>query len=618
MPATYPLCRDPSTPARAMLVGRHAESPVVAPVAKEVALGGVKAEGQDDESIDEASTCAPSSVDCSAVQSTPELFPLTCPFDVETLAPLSGKDAKVCIVHHDEMQLHTPPRAKGIYELPRRIIAIENRLKGLDSREGFPKRPWGNAPMQFVRSKPSKTYESLIIGWGSVAAKKRRLSYHTGKALKGSVWDSCLTVQAPIVEDSDLRLVHSKKHMDHVRKLCGAAAARKVSFFPLDREYSQKPTEREDMLDDDVYYSPDSFVAIKRAAGGAVEAVRRLFLTDEATGCSIGRSDIQSSFAIVRPPGHHCCSDPNGFCFFNNSAVAAAHARQVLGLSRVAIVDWDYHHGDGQQKLFYKDPTVLTISLHVAIETTKDGDEDIAFPANKEMDIAWTGSGLGEGYNINIPWPHNKVSASHYFQAFRSVVLPALRGFDPELILVASGFDALMGDTLAGTRLVPSAFYHMTRQLLSLGKPIAVILEGGYSPSRLAQGSLNIMHALLGREPPSDDSDEMSACSSCSACSSSSAASDIDNDDDDADTAACASSSASTASDSNDDRDDAVAGVLDVLRHRLNTLPPWNAMCPPGGVGSRYFFEELSPRAEAGREVARRMSEFIKEKTEQE
>jgi histone deacetylase 6 len=320
---------------------------------------------------------------------------------------------------------------------------------------------------------------------------------------------------------------------------------------------------------------------MKRAAGGAVEAVRQLFSIDPASGRALGRSITDSSFAIVRPPGHHCCSDPNGFCFFNNTAIAASHARKVLGLPRVAIVDWDYHHGDGQQQLFYKDPTVLTISTHVAAEINKKGKPEIAFPANRGMDLTYNGAEQGLGYNINIPWPHDKVGAPEYQAALRSIVLPALQSFDPDLILVASGFDAVKGDTLAGTRLPPRSYYDMTRQLLSLRKPVAVILEGGYSPELLAKGSANVVHALLGRAPPCVDED---------------------------------SSTSSSTSEAEECADIQTRGILDAVRCRLNTLPPWKGQ---NRTGSEPFFqEEKSSLPTEALEAAENLSKLIQEEAQ--
>lgn len=252
-----------------------------------------------------------------------------------------------------------------------------------------------------------------------------------------------------------------------------------------------------------------------------------------------------------------------------------------MGLSRVAIVDWDYHHGDGQQTMFYKDPTVLTISIHVAMKRNKRGKNEIAFPANRNMDFINTGAGPGKGYNINVPWPHQHVGAADYQDAFDTIVLPALHGFDPELILVASGFDAVKGDMLAGTRLPPRSYYDMTRLLQSIGKPVAVVLEGGYTPDLLAKGSSNIIHALLGRAPP------------CSA-----------------DNGTCPVEEDSSA-------DPEAQGVLDAVRRQLNTLPPWIALRTSGDA--KYFKEEdFSSLPSAGVEAASRLSSLIQEQTQKE
>jgi histone deacetylase 6 len=431
--------------------------------------------------------------------------------------------------------------------------------------------------MQFLRASTKKR-KDLVMAYGSQASKKRRTTYSSGPASAGSPWEACHIVEAPIVQESDLRLVHSKRHIEGVVSLSSMAAKDNVAFFPLIEDYvnSKPPTSPRNRLNDDVYYSPDSLTAMKRAAGGAVEAVRRLFVIDSCDGRAVGRSDIESSFAIVRPPGHHCCTEPNGFCYFNNTAIAAAHARKVLGLSRVAIVDWDYHHGDGQQKSFYRDPTILTISLHVAMERSKRGVDSIAFPCNMGMDLGCNGIGEGQGYNINIPWPHDKVGAPEYDEAFNGIVLPALQGFAPELILVASGFDAVAGDTLAGTCLPPRSYYDMTRKLLSLETPVAVILEGGYSPERLAQGSLNVTHALLGRAPPPCNDDKGIAVKS-----------------------------------EWEPIDVEAMGVLDAVRRRLNRLPPWNQICRPGS--DEYFYVDSSPASIARSRFAINLTEKIQQ-----
>lgn len=503
---------------------------------------------------------------------------------------------EVCLVHHDDMQLHVPPCYREISELPRRIIAIENRLKGLDPKEGFPRAGNFGGPMQLLPASCAGTSKARM--YGSPATKRRRTSYSAGPSSSGSAWDVCSAVQAPEVDESDLLLVHSERHIARVREACALAVKEGAAFLPL----TQSPgrlTPQADDADGDVYYSPDSLVAFKRAAGGSVEAVRRLFRIDPGSGRASGRSRFGSSYAIVRPPGHHCCDAPSGFCFFNNAAIAACHARAVLGLSRVAIVDWDYHHGDGTQRVFYKDPSVLTISLHVAV--TADG---MNFPKNKSMGLERNGLGLGRGYNVNIPWPHDAVGATEYDEAMRSIVVPALKGFNPELIIVSAGFDAVAGDMLAGTQLQPSSYHAMTRQLLALHRPIAVVLEGGYTPTLLAEASLNVVHALLGRQPPDPLEPASSPClkSTASPCRkpiSSPSRKPV-------------SSPRLRPSLGGNSGPNAATGplksllaehILDAVRRRLNTLPPWSGMRCSSGEGP-YFGEKATPPEAAGLSAA--------------
>jgi len=471
---------------------------------------------------------------------------------------------KVSIIHHDDMQLHAPPRYREIFELPRRTIAIENRLKGLDLREGFPPECNFGGRMQLLPA-------SSPVAFGSPAPKKRRrTSYSSGPSTDGSVWDACKIVKAPEVKESDLLLVHSKSHVAKVIDACELAKKEAASFQPLSSPCACK-TPKSENVDSDVYYSPGSLIAFKLAAGGAVQAVRELFEQDP-TG-QVRRSSSKASFAIVRPPGHHCCNEPSGFCFFNNSAVAASHARQVLGLSRVAIVDWDYHHGDGTQALFYEDPSVLTISVHVALTY-----EGLSYPGKSSMGLGHLGKGKGLGYNINIPWPHDGIGAAEYKEAFETIVIPALKSFDPELVIVASGFDAVVGDMLAGTRLQAGDFYDLTRQLLALDMPLAIILEGGYSPHLIAEASLNVVHALLGREQPPQKAPSPSSL------------------------ARAANTGGGPG------QDIQASSVLEAVRRRLNTVLPWSA--------SKPCFPEDGAAAQSSKDAASKINKLIEQLAE--
>jgi len=417
---------------------------------------------------------------------------------------------------------------------------------------------------------------SEVRAFGSVAdpdTKRFRIAYSAGPAVEASAWEACRIVQATPVDRSDLLLVHSEAHIKSIEERCAQAVRANAAFYPipsdvpLPRRMPKGDVDSGDIgADGDIYFSPDSLAAMKLAAGGAVQAVRALFKTDAKTGHAVARSDVGACFAIVRPPGHHCCDAPAGFCYFSNTAIAAAHARAVLGISRVAIVDWDYHHGDGTQGVYYRDPSVLTISLHACI--TADG---LAYPCSADMGPERHGMGLGRGYNINIPWPNSRVGEEEYMEAFRTIVVPALKGFDPELILVASGFDACQGDMLAGLRLRSHSYHGLTEQLLELHRPLAIILEGGYSPEIIAEASLNVVHALLGRQKLPES-------------------------------AVCAAAAAEALkADATCPGDDIPVGdMLDAIRWQLNTLPPWCGL--KGADGEPLFHELPGPDAQAANE----------------
>lgn len=179
------------------------------------------------------------------------------------------------------------------------------------------------------------------------------------------------------------------------------------------------------------------------AAGGAMAAVERVMA-----------EDVDNAFAFVRPPGHHAESHRGaGFCVLNNVAMAARHA-QKLGCKRVAIVDWDVHHGNGAQEIFWDDPNVLTISIH----------QDYYFLEENTGTCNHRGKGEGFGKNLNIPLPPgcgNRV----YKEAFERVVMPALKRFKPDFILVASGLDAGCYDPLARMAMTPHGFKYLGKEI---------------------------------------------------------------------------------------------------------------------------------------------------------
>lgn len=233
-------------------------------------------------------------------------------------------------------------------------------------------------------------------------------------------------------------------------------------------------------LDDDTYLSPRSVPAALRAAGGAVALIDAILDgTNEAP---------QLGVALLRPPGHHARPERGmGFCLLNNVAIAAAHARS-RGIERVAIVDWDVHHGNGTQDAFYRDPNVLFISLH-------------QYPFYPGTGAATeVGEGDGKGFNVNIPLSANGTDAI-YRMAFERIVAPVLEQYAPQLVLVSAGFDAHARDPLAGMTLTADGFRSMAGVVQkaaarSASSRVGVFLEGGYDLEGLESSLLATLETL--------------------------------------------------------------------------------------------------------------------------
>ncbi|KAG6922883.1 histone deacetylase 7 [Chelydra serpentina] len=212
----------------------------------------------------------------------------------------------------------------------------------------------------------------------------------------------------------------------------------------------------------------------------------------------VATRELKNGFAVVRPPGHH--ADPStamGFCFFNSVAIAAKQLQQKGKLSKILIVDWDVHHGNGTQQVFYKDPDILYISLH-------RHDDGNFFPGSGAADEV--GSGAGEGFNVNVAWTGGldpPMGDPEYLAAFRTVVMPIAHEFSPDVVLVSAGFDAADGHPppLGGYKVSAKCFGYMTRQLMSLaGGAIVLALEGGHDLTAICDASEACVSALLGNE----------------------------------------------------------------------------------------------------------------------
>jgi histone deacetylase 6 len=192
----------------------------------------------------------------------------------------------------------------------------------------------------------------------------------------------------------------------------------------------------------------------------------------------------------VRPPGHHCFKVPAGFCIANNIALAALDA--VSAGKRVAIVDWDYHFGDGTAQRFLEIPAVGFVSLHCMRDSTGGMTYPQYHPLKMDALARYTG-----GRMFNICWGSDDAEDAAYCYAFAHCVLPALERFRPDVIMVSAGYDAIAGDALAGMRLTPQVFYWLTLGLKSIGVPVVCVLEGGYDLALLGAGVVETVRALV-------------------------------------------------------------------------------------------------------------------------
>ena len=257
--------------------------------------------------------------------------------------------------------------------------------------------------------------------------------------------------------------VHAADHLDLLRR---------VSASP-----------RNTFLDADTYAGPDALSIALLSAGGVVITV------DEILS---GRA--RNGLAVTRPPGHHAMPDhAMGFCLLGNVALAARHAQARHGIERVAIIDYDVHHGNGTEAMFYDDPSVLYISTH----------EYPFYPGTgAATDV---GSGAGEGYTINIPLAAGAGDET-YAAAFQRIVRPAVKRFAPQLILASVGFDAYWADPLAEMDLTLTGYSDIAGDVLDLAKhlsdgKVAFALEGGYNLDALRYGVSNLARQLLGDTP---------------------------------------------------------------------------------------------------------------------
>lgn len=258
--------------------------------------------------------------------------------------------------------------------------------------------------------------------------------------------------------------VHTPGHIDQVARI--AAEAERVGATIV--------------VCGDTGISGASLDAALGAAGCAIDAVS-----------TVMKGAAGTAFALTRPPGHHASRDRiMGFCLFNNVAVAARAAQADWGLERVLIVDWDVHHGNGTQDIFYGDPGVYYLSMH----------QSPWYPGTGAPEETGAGAGLGATRNVPLAAGTSRQATR---TAFTNALDETLAAFTPELILVSAGFDCLAGDPLGGLMLEPEDLHAMTVELLDRARAICggrlvLVLEGGYAPARLAAGVLAVVRAMAG------------------------------------------------------------------------------------------------------------------------
>ncbi|KAG7262320.1 hypothetical protein CRUP_036507 [Coryphaenoides rupestris] len=224
----------------------------------------------------------------------------------------------------------------------------------------------------------------------------------------------------------------------------------------------------------------------KLAVGATLQLVDRVM-----TG------NVRNGMALVRPPGHHSQhSAANGFCVFNNVAIAAQYAKKHHGAKRVLIVDWDVHHGQGVQYCFEEDPSVLYFSWHRY-------EHQNFWPNLRESDFDSVGRGKGAGFNVNVPWNQVGMDNSDYLAVFFHVLLPIAYEFGPDLVFICAGFDSAIGDPEGHMCATPDIFGHLTHLLMNLADGrVCAVLEGGYNLTSLAQSVCQTVHTLLGDPSP--------------------------------------------------------------------------------------------------------------------
>lgn len=289
-----------------------------------------------------------------------------------------------------------------------------------------------------------------------------RLQSISRKLQKSGLTGKLKAIEPKAASLEDITLVHTEEYVLSIRNICSRPGMDSIVA-----------------LDTDTIVSKGSYEAALFAAGAVKEGVDLVV-----------RGEIDNAFCMVRPPGHHArISQAMGFCIFNNVAIGARYIQKKHKINRILIVDWDVHHGNGTEEIFYSDPSVFYISLHQYPHYPGTGSSESR------------GEGKGKGFNLNIPMDAGS-GDSEYIKAFQKIIVPKIASFKPEFILISAGFDGHRDDPLSSINLTEQGYQEMTEILKDMANlyskdHIVSVLEGGYNLLSLANSVNSHLEALV-------------------------------------------------------------------------------------------------------------------------
>ena len=288
---------------------------------------------------------------------------------------------------------------------------------------------------------------------GNHPENQERLNAIVNSLKNEGIWDKIDVIFPEPATETDLLRVHSPSHVEYIKKFCDSGGG---------------------YLDYDTFAAPESYEIAKLAAGGAIKAADFVLKNNE------------SAYSIARPPGHHANRDKSmGFCIFNNLAISLEYLRDTHKIKKFLIFDFDVHFGNGTSEIFYNDPDVLYISIHQNPRTLYPG---TGF-------IEETGSGKGEGYNLNIPMPQGSTT-DDYIYILEKVLGPVSSQFNADFYFLDVGFDGHVDDPLSSMGLTDEYYEYIINKMTSITGSMALILEGGYNLNVLSRCNIKIINAL--------------------------------------------------------------------------------------------------------------------------